>query len=296
MDESSPSGAWLESCQGEFKAIEGTCYFGRSPSNDIALPQDKVSRRHALINIQGAREYWLVDLGSSNGTYLNGRRINQPCQLRDMDRVEVGGHVFVFRNATARGAADVEAPDTEKTIQDIKSVSCWLLVADIEGSTQFIQKLPVEEAPKVTAGWLAQCRRIVERHRGTINKFLGDGFLAYWADSKSEARRVADTVEAFRKLQNEGQVRFRQVLHWGPVFVGGGASLGEESLLGNEVNFVFRMEKVAAALGVPVLLSQAAADRLGSQLKVQEELSREVPGFKGEFKFYVPADPADSVA
>ena len=109
-----------------------------------------------MIHAQGADEFWLIDLGSANGTYLNGRRIGQPTRLRENDRIEISGFVFTFRQPWAASLPAAEATN-EKTIQDIKTLQCWLLVADIESSTQFAQTATAEELSRVTGPWLAVC-------------------------------------------------------------------------------------------------------------------------------------------
>jgi pSer/pThr/pTyr-binding forkhead associated (FHA) protein len=61
---------------------------GRSPDNQIFLDDVTVSRRHALIS-RTAKTYSLSDLGSLNGTYLNGESISSS-SLRDGDEVQIG--------------------------------------------------------------------------------------------------------------------------------------------------------------------------------------------------------------
>ena len=89
-----------------------------------------------------------------------------------------------------------------------------------------------------------------------------------------------------RSLQDASELRFRIVLHFGQVFVGGGASLGEESLLGNEVNFAFRMEKLAGSLGTLRLLSEPAHAHIKPLMSTAEEGRHPVASFEGEFLFY----------
>ncbi len=62
---------------------------GRSSGNDLVLSQMGISRSHAEIAIRGS-EYVLHDLGSKQGTYLNGARVEQS-QLSDGDRIQLGG-------------------------------------------------------------------------------------------------------------------------------------------------------------------------------------------------------------
>lgn len=239
-----------------------------------------------MVHVQAGHEFWVIDLGSSNGTYLNGRRITQPTRLANKDKLELGGQVFTFHHPQTELASDPCLTTTEKTIQDIKSVACWLLVADMESSTQFIQAMKQEEALRLTARWLSRCKQLIEERSGTVNKFLGDGFLAYWPDRGQTAGAVVQALQALKLLQDEAQPRFRVVAHYGKVFVGGGVSLGEESLLGNEVNYVFRMEKLAASIGAARLLSATAEEGLRPLLATRSEGEHPLASFEGQFAFF----------
>ena len=280
-----PTVPWLESAAGQQTPVRGTCVLGRANASNVVLPSDRVSRRHAMVHAQGDDEFWLVDLGSANGTYLNGRRVSQPCRLTDKDQITVADYAFTFRQPQRQTPAKESAAGAEKTIQEIKSLNCWLLVADIEGSTQFTQRLAADEAPRITGRWLAECKQIVDDHNGTINKFLGDGFFAYWLERENTVASVAKSLVVLQQLQKKEHPRFRLVLHHGKVFVGGAASMGEESLLGNEVNFVFRMEKLAGTLGAPRLMSAAASEKIKSLCPPLAESRHKLAGFDGDFSF-----------
>ena len=62
---------------------------GRLEDNHIVVSDRWVSRHHAQIQRQGIK-YVIEDLGSKNGTLVNGVRVEQPARLRDGDRLEVG--------------------------------------------------------------------------------------------------------------------------------------------------------------------------------------------------------------
>jgi hypothetical protein len=105
---------------GERVPIRGSCTIGRAPTNDIVLLGDRVSRRHTQIQAQQQNEFWLVDLGSSNGTYHNGQRVVQPVLLRDQDQIDVGQFRLIFRQ-TQRGHAAAGADGvSDKTIVDFR--------------------------------------------------------------------------------------------------------------------------------------------------------------------------------
>jgi Protein of unknown function (DUF3662)/FHA domain len=72
---------------------------GRSRDCDIQLPDSNVSRRHAELRQEGTA-YWLVDLDSTNGVEVNGRRLKR-AKLEDGDRVKLGATELVFRRERA---------------------------------------------------------------------------------------------------------------------------------------------------------------------------------------------------
>ena len=94
-------GAWLEAADGRRHPIKGSCSIGRAGANTIVLESPKVSRRHALIHLQNIGELWLIDFGSSNGTFLNKRRIHHPIRLSDGDQITIGDQVFKVRDPVA---------------------------------------------------------------------------------------------------------------------------------------------------------------------------------------------------
>jgi class 3 adenylate cyclase len=63
-------------------------------------------------------------------------------------------------------------------------------------------------------------------------------------------------------------------------------SMGEESLMGPEVNFVFRMEKLAGSLGLPVLTSSPVKAQFASLIECKPAGAHEVKGFEGQREFF----------
>jgi pSer/pThr/pTyr-binding forkhead associated (FHA) protein len=66
---------------------------GRDPDNQIQLADPRASRHHARIERSGAG-YHLLDLGSSNGTFLNDLPLTAPAPLKHGDQIQVGDTVF----------------------------------------------------------------------------------------------------------------------------------------------------------------------------------------------------------
>ena len=277
-------GAWLETA-GEKFPIVGDCSLGRSPKSSIVIDSNKVSRRHAIINVQNIGEFWLIDLGSSNGTFLNHRRLQQPVRLSDHDQVVIGDRIFIFHQPEEI-SDDYRTTYAERTIREIANLPCWLLVADIEDFTTLSRSLTSDQLAVLFGSWVATCKEIIETHEGTIDKYLGDGFLAYWRDGPSASKMVGAVLEQLKEAQARNEPRFRLALHFGFVAVGGMPSMGEESLMGKEVNFVFRMEKLAGSLDVSLLASAAGKSKLGKLINAEPAGAHELKGFEGKFEFF----------
>ena len=79
-----------------YQLTEGTHVIGRGQDSAFRLPDTGVSRRHLEINWDG-HQATLTDLGSTNGTTVNGNPIQQTWQLNDGDVIRVGHSSLVFR-------------------------------------------------------------------------------------------------------------------------------------------------------------------------------------------------------
>ena len=92
--------AMFGSNPGTVYPIDGEMIIGRGEEASITIPDDRVSRRHTRISAQGPDLVQIKDLGSKNGTWVNGRRIAS-AELQDGDTIQVGNEVvfhFVYRD------------------------------------------------------------------------------------------------------------------------------------------------------------------------------------------------------
>jgi hypothetical protein len=76
------------------------CTVGRAPGNDLCLPGGNVSKRHARFFYRDG-QLFVTDLKSTNGTYLNRARLNEPHPVKPGDRVYIGDYVIRFEDAPA---------------------------------------------------------------------------------------------------------------------------------------------------------------------------------------------------
>ena len=94
----------LEGETAEYPLGEAINVLGRSTGASVRLTDREVSRKHSQIDRQG--DGWILrDLGSSNGTFLNGKRILEPTRLEEGDEVMIGASKLLFRVAPAAAEA-----------------------------------------------------------------------------------------------------------------------------------------------------------------------------------------------
>ncbi len=110
----------------------GRLTVGKGPGNDIVLSDARVSRLHA--SLEKFAEGWCVnDLGSSNGTFVNGDRIWGARRLRHGDEIRVGQTRLLFRSTDDAVAPRTETEDAPPTLtareRDVLVVLCRPLLA-----------------------------------------------------------------------------------------------------------------------------------------------------------------------
>lgn len=284
--------AWLECGDGRSVEVRGKLTIGRSSVNDLQINEVNVSRYHALIHHQAGSEYCLVDL-SRNGTMLNGRRLTHTSCLEAGDTVEIGGHRMTFRRPAGGGetgndGGGASRRTTEPTVAEARSEERVLLVADLCGFTRMMEEVPESELATMVGMWFAACRELVQNTGGSINKYLGDGFLATWPILEASADVMLRVHQRFAEMQRDAeQPKFRYVVHAGRLRIDTSIIDGEETLIGIPVNMAFRMEKIAGQHGRPRLWSRAAVDLMAERIAFSRVLACEVSGFPGTHEFFL---------
>lgn len=96
--------AYLELASGERIPVVTTAVIGRSSEADAIIMDSEASRRHAEVRAENG-VCTVTDLGSRNGTSLNGQPLNEPARLQDGDEITIGRTTIIFR-AVAQTAVD----------------------------------------------------------------------------------------------------------------------------------------------------------------------------------------------
>lgn len=261
---------------GQVHRLEDFTLIGRGDGATLRLSDAGVSRQHAAIRRENL-DYWIVDLGSANGTFVNDNSLTAARVLKHGDRIRLGNLVLIFHQSEAAAAkySDEQARTTISipSPTSIVSEALTLFVADLKGFTRLSEQLPADQVAELLREWYADCQIILRRQGGTIDKFIGDCVFAYWHGIDAETRRRAlraaqelreseiDRVSPAR-VQSGGVVLDCRIgIHVGLVAVGP-MGKGISTALGDAVNTAFRIEGLTRLVGEPVLVSAAFVEDL----------------------------------
>lgn len=293
--------------------IANTATIGRSRDNTVSLHfSPHVSRQHAIIRCHNAYEYQIMDLGSRNGTFVDGRRVITPITLRHGAVIRVSGNELHFEqveNAPSESGYDVTLAGTDTGIEESSEVA--IMVCDIRGFSTMAEQLPEETLARTLGEWFRNAGNVVQQNGGTIDKFIGDAILAYWnaADcNRGEAqaalsvgRKLLTLAESMRwplppatltgSSDSDGTHPFRiaVALHHGTVTCGniGLVAQRDATIIGDAVNTAFRMESVMKQLNKPLVLSGDFLEVLGESPDAYADLGEQaLKGKKDMVRIY----------
>jgi DNA-binding CsgD family transcriptional regulator len=173
----------------ELVALEaGRLTLGTDPANDLALPADPtLSRLHAVLERYEAG--WCVrDLGSRNGTFVNGQRIWSERPLRPGDELRVGATRLVYRGDEPAGGqgtqASEPAPELTRREREVLVVLCRTVLAG-EAFTEPASIREIAEALVVT--------------EAAVKQHLAHLYDKFGVQGGGERRRVRLANEALRR-------------------------------------------------------------------------------------------------
>jgi pSer/pThr/pTyr-binding forkhead associated (FHA) protein len=113
---------------GEHRFAAARIAVGSDTDSDFVITHPTVSRRHAILR-EDAGSYLIEDLASSNGTFVNGRRIKQPVRIKPGDEIGFGATRF----AVARGAGSVRPSREGRTLTRMPIAIAGIIVFAIVG-------------------------------------------------------------------------------------------------------------------------------------------------------------------
>ncbi len=257
--------------------IGNTASLGRTRDNHVCLSFSReVSRRHAVLRCHNGFQYQITDLGSRNGTFINGKRVILPMNLTTGDVIRVGNVSMRFEELSPEDDENLGHTLAAAYLSGHELIQrAAILVSDIRGFSRESEQLDPPLVARTLGGWFRRAGEAIHATGGVIDKFIGDALLAYWPATPPEAalcERVLSCANRLLDLAAEqswpvthAPFRVGIALHFGSVTTANfGTNLERDAtIIGDTVNTAFRLESLTKTLGKPLLLSDIFANILG---------------------------------
>lgn len=272
-----PSTSYLEAViAGQMRRFllqnDRVCSIGRGASNTIVLDDDMVSRRHAMLERSDAGELHIIDMSSTNGTSVNGKRVTVPMALRPGDHIQIGSHDFVLHEEGASKSAVAKAePEYASTVVLFALKLVTVVVVDIRGFSELANSLDSAKLAALLGSFFRAAGKALSERGAFAQKYIGDAVMGVWIHSASrpavtEMLSILQGVSALTRIVAGLQDEFALA---SPVTVTAGANTGMASVgnigslvsadytaLGDVVNKAFRLQSMTRELAVDLLVGE----------------------------------------
>lgn len=191
---------------------------GRAGENDVVVMSAEASRRHARIVWDG-EHHALEDLGTKNGTLVNGRRITGPTRLSEGDEIGLPGLVLLYRSS-------------EETMvfsaRQVRGGTLTFLFSDLRDFTRYAETKGDDAAARLVSDYRGVVRREIGRAQGAEVKTEGDSFFVVFQSARSA---LDCAIAILREIDRRPALGLEQInvgigLHAGEVVVEDGGYVG----------------------------------------------------------------------
>jgi class 3 adenylate cyclase/ABC-type nitrate/sulfonate/bicarbonate transport system substrate-binding protein len=183
----------------------------------------------------------------------------------------------------------------------VKSRQLTVFFSDLENFSTHAEAMAPDELLGQMSVYFEQVSRAISEEHGTVDKFIGDGVMAFWsapmprtdhalracAGALRAARRM-EAVNAAWKAEGRRTIRMRVGLHTGNVLVGnvGSSERLSYTAMGDGVNVAARLEGMNKEFGTTICISDSVCDAAGAGILVRPLRTVQVKGRKHRFMIY----------
>lgn len=272
-----------ESGSRHLSLLGSSCWtFGRSDDNNFVLPDRWISRNHAMLQCMESGEYYLIDLGSRNGSFINGRRVSVPVILQNGDLLTFGQTEMRFycpveEPAVEMGTSTTDSQDHTATAMLHVRRLISVMVVDIRDFTVMTRQIDEKVLSEAIGTWFRRAGEIITQHDSWVDKYIGDAVMAVWihGTQRIEPQEMVQILEAISALAKMTSKLHEQFPLPFPLRIGAGLNTGyamvgntgsgahpDYTALGDTVNAAFRFESSTKQLGLDIALGETTFQSL----------------------------------
>lgn len=261
---------------------------GRGKDNDFVITDQCISRNHAIVQSTGVDEFFLIDLGSRNGTFLNGRRVSIPVTLKNADLVTFGKTDVEFHSSSAsRQTHALKVTADRETLTSVlhERRLMSVMVVDMRDFTVLTRQLDEEMLSLLIGNWFRQAGDIIRDSGSWVDKYIGDAIMAIWFHGQEdvtneELLQIFQAVNALYQMTDElsaqyplpFKLRIGTGINTGHAMVGntGSDEHPDYTAIGDTVNAAFRLESATKEIGLDIALGETTYSYLSEFNEVQK--------------------------
>lgn len=284
--------------QEQINIVAGKSYkVGRNPACDIIIDDLGVSWAHAAFSAS-INGLMLIDLGSTNGTFVNTERITSPRDLTTGDIVNIGSSKFEVVLQASKVVDSLSASFSKRAMTaQLKPMPTTVAVVSIANYANMASTLPSYDLNSMVSSWTASVSATVQEYGGLIDKVVGTSIVAVWngGSEREMAVRAAHGALEISQLPKQLVERigwpYQQSHPWHCTIVlssglaltgniGAGESTERHSfaLLGDPLNIAFRLEELVGKLGEDLIVSEQTAKLIEDTFIVTKIIKVKIKG------------------
>ena len=266
-------------------------FHGADDERLVAEPIDELRTAADAVRVETWRSILVVPAPGVRTNWQVAMRIRSVVrELRDKEKLRQTFGLHVGRRAAERILA--RDPGLSGVEEEIT-----VMFVDMRSWTARASASPPAEIVEIMNDFFrVSVRAVEEEHRGMVNKYLGDGFMAIFGAGDSGSNHACDAVSAgceilraVKGLNDELAAKERAPIqigigiHSGPAIVGsvGSPQRLEFTAIGNTVNVASRIQGLTKTVGRPLLVTAAVRDGAGDSFVFEDLPPQEVRGIEG---------------
>jgi adenylate cyclase len=252
-----------------------------------------------MIQVMETGEFYLIDLGSRNGSFVNGRRVSVPVTLRDGDHLTFGQTELQFCCPVAAHPRKGErSPKREMSVTATLHLRRLIsvMVVDIRDFTVMTRQIDETVLSESIGTWFRCAGEIISRYGSWVDKYIGDAVMAVWIHGEEtveleELMKIMQAIDALAKMTAQLHKQFPLPF---PLRIGAGLNTGyamvgntgtgdrpDYTAIGDTVNAAFRFESSTKQLGLDVALGETTYDYLAQMPQAKSLFRRYTVEMKG---------------